>query len=59
MRCYDLFIDINSYNSFQVEVCVYHGGQSICKRVFSPQAKLTRGFFPTISWNKWLVDTIK
>lgn len=43
-----------SYNTFQVEVCVYYGGLAICKRVFSPPSKIVRNFFPTVTWNKWI-----
>ncbi len=44
-----------SYNTFKIEVCVYHGGKSICKKVLSPPAKLTKNFFSTITWSKWYV----
>lgn len=42
-----------SYAKFKIEVGIYHGGKPICKRVFSPPAKVERRFFSTIMWNKW------
>jgi phosphatidylinositol-4-phosphate 3-kinase len=42
------------YDSFQIDMCMYYGGRAICKNVASPKAKLSKGFFPTITWNKWM-----
>lgn len=37
-----------------MECCVYQGGRTLSKRAYSPHAKLTRNFFQTVVWNKWL-----
>ena len=42
-----------SYDMFQVEVCLYYGGQALSKHAYSPPAKLTRNFFTSVVWDKW------
>ncbi|XP_011404735.1 PREDICTED: phosphatidylinositol 4-phosphate 3-kinase C2 domain-containing subunit beta-like [Amphimedon queenslandica] len=46
--------ELCQYHIFQLEMCVYYGGKPLCKKVFAPKSKISRGFFPFITWDKWL-----
>ena len=37
---------------------MYHGGLPLSKRSYSPPAKISRSFFSSVVWNKWLVGDI-
>ena len=54
----DKLSDSCSCDAYQVEVCVFHGGRALSKKVYSPPARVTQGFFPMVTWNKWYAPII-